>query len=152
MQSSEYCQDLPAFQTWLNANYELFNYISHNLPMIDPQMYTIFTSINRYLPPDFTRMTGSLHGLAINQSMVSGDTKLKSHLDWKDINYCYNTVLSWGEFGCRNLTFWQLNVIYEVFPDDCLLFMGSVIFHQVSDITSSERNSLDLFCHKSTID
>ncbi|CUS06608.1 unnamed protein product, partial [Tuber aestivum] len=152
MQSREYCHDHPASQTWLDANKELFDYVSHNLRMINPEMYMLFTSIDQYLPDNFTRMAGAWHGVAINECMVPNGTNLETHVDWKDINYGYNAVLPWGDFGGGNLIFWQARIVYEVRPGDCLFFMGSVIAHGVSEITSGERYSVDLFCHKSAID
>ena len=152
MKSKEYRDDHPSSQAWLDANKELFEYLSDNLRMIDPDMYTMFTSIDKYLPAGFARMAGAWHAVAINETMVPQTTELETHLDWQDINYGYNAVLPWGNFGGGYLIFWQAKIIYEVCRGDCLLFMGSVIAHQVSEITSGMRNSIDLFCHKSTMD
>jgi len=152
MKSKEYRNNHHSSQAWLDPNKELFEYLSHNLCMIDSDMYTMFTSIHKYLPDGFARMAGAWHAVAINETMVPQTTELETHLDWQDINYGYNTVLPWGNFGGGNLIFWQAKIIYQVCRGDCLLFMGSVIAHQVSEIISGMRNSLDLFCYKSTMD
>ena len=97
-------------------------------------------------------MAGAWHGIAINETMVPKTTELETHLDWQDINYGYNAVLPRGNFGSGNLIFWQAKIIYQVCRSDYLLFMGSVMAHQVSEIISGMRHSINLFCHKSTMD
>ena len=152
MKGKEYCDNHSFSQAGLDGNNELFEYPSDNLRIIDPDMYPMFTSIDKYLPDGFARMAGAWHAVAINKTMVPQTIKIVTHLDWQDINYGYNTVLPWGNFGGGNLIFWQAKIIYQVCHGDCLLFMGSVIAHQVSEIISGMRNSIDLFCHKSTMD
>lgn len=152
MKRKEYRDDHPSSQAWLDANKELFEYLSDNLRIIDTDMYIMFTSIDKYLPDGFAPMVGAWYAVAINETMVPQTTELETHLDWQDMKYVYNAVLSWGNSGGGILIFWQAKIIYQVCRGDCLLFMGSVIAHQVSEIISGMRNSIDLFCHKSTMD
>lgn len=152
LQSSEYRRDHPQSQQWLQTNQPLFKYLSNTLRMLDPEMYVKFTSVDRYLPPDFQRMAGAWHGVAINENMQPNATRAETHIDWQDYYRAYNAVVPWGTFTGGHVVLWQPKVVYELRPGDCLFFMGGIMAHQISPVTSGVRNSLDLFTHKSSFD
>ena len=90
MQSANYQRQLPQSEAFLSANRPLFNYLSNNLRLLDPEMYCKFTSIDPYLPAGFTHMAGAWHGLAMNQNMVSGGHQSYTPQDWQDYICGYN--------------------------------------------------------------
>ena len=151
-QSSQYRDDLPQAEEWLLHNGPLFDYLSHNLRMIHPEMYVKFTSIDGFLPDNLNRMAGAWHGLAVNQGMEPGTARTATHIDWLDYMRGFNAVVPWGNYEGGNLILLQAQVVYELRPGDCLFFRGGIMAHKVSDVTDGVRHSLDLFCHKSTFD
>jgi hypothetical protein len=150
MKSSEYRSDLPHSQSWLDVNQPLFRSLSNTLKMLDPTMYLKFTSIDKHLPDGFHRMAGAWHGVAINKRMRPNQTRTDTHIDWQDLPRGYNAVVPWSSFTGGTVVLWQAKLVYEVKEGECLFFLGGVMAHQVQPVLSGERNSLDLFCHKSS--
>ena len=151
-ESREYRRDFRHSTQWLASNKPLFDYLSDNLRMINPEMYKKFTSIDRFLEGSLRRMAGAWHGVAINQSMAVGNSVSKTHIDWQDCVSGFNAVIPWGDFGGGHLILWPAKVVYQIEPGECLFFRGGIMAHQVQPVTSGIRNSLDLFCHKSAFD
>ncbi|KAG0126664.1 hypothetical protein HOY82DRAFT_542426 [Tuber indicum] len=150
--SREYRNDRPYSQDWLKTNKPLFDYLSHDLRMLDTEMYLKFTSIDRFLPSGLARLAGAWHGVAVNQYMVPGKDIASTHVDWMDYPGGFNAVLPWGTYVGGNLVLWPMRIAYELKPGDCLFFRGGIIAHQVQEVARGVRNSLDLFCHKSAFD
>jgi hypothetical protein len=151
-QSSDYRRDHPYSQQFLDTNKPLFQYLSNNLRVLDPEMYCKFTGIDSYLPHGLSRMAGAWHGVAINQNMLPGGKQSTTHQDWQDYYRGYNCVLPWGDYTGADLVLYQCRVVYQLRPGDALFFLGSLIAHQVTEITSGSRHVLDLFTHKSAFD
>jgi len=152
MKSKEYRQDLPHSQSWLDSNKPLFQKLSNTLRMLDPHMYVKFTSIDKYLPDGYNRMAGAWHGVAINEYMRPQETRGDTHINWQDFPRGYNCVVPWGTFTGGAVVLWQAKVIYQLQQGEALFFLGGVMAHQVQPILTGERNSLDLFTHKSSFD
>ncbi|RPA84651.1 hypothetical protein BJ508DRAFT_323558 [Ascobolus immersus RN42] len=147
-------------QAWLDANSELFQYLTEQLQLGFPEQ---FTRMERYRQDCAktgypTPMAGGWHGLAINQRMDKngGDR----HLDWNDTKTVFNAVVPYGTWDKEsdrhqpwvggNVFLPSLNLELELRRAEVLFFFGRIIEHQVRPISFGYRNVLDLFCHNLT--
>ena len=58
--------------------------------------------------------------------------------------------MPWGDYTDRGLILWQLGLVVELRPGDAFFFMGSLIAHNVWEVTGS-RNSIDMFSHENVL-
>lgn len=158
-ESKEMEEDQPVADEWLAANQELFDALSHELRMQNPEQYVRLTGtivkhigrVNTKRGTPVRPVAGAWHGVCINRNQ-SGDVS-KSHQDWMDVPNSYNCVAPYGDgFTGGDLVLWQLKMRVELSIGEGFMFMGALIAHKVTEITSGLRNSIDLFCHKSTFD
>ncbi|KAI9854654.1 MAG: hypothetical protein M1824_000240 [Vezdaea acicularis] len=149
--SKEYRDQLPYSKEFLDNNQSLFNRLSDDLRLIYPTMYTKYKSVQKFYPEGVRSLAGVWHGIAVNQGQDDAEGT-GTHQDWQDYYYGFNTVLPYGTYTGGALILWQLGVIYELQPGDVIMFFGALIAHNTEGVTAGERNSVDLFVHKSTLD
>lgn len=88
-ENKEMIEDMPASQEWLTSNHEIFEALSHELRMQDPDQYKHLTgavvkqmgkiksnSMDRNLKP----LAGAYHRVAINRGQTGGVSR--AHQDW----------------------------------------------------------------------
>jgi hypothetical protein len=94
-------------------------------------------------------IAGMFFAVALNRQQTDNGI---IHQDWADSNKIFNAAIAYGEeYETAWLIIWQLEVIIEMKRGDIVFFYGSFLAHNVIEI-SGERNSLDLFTHKSVLD
>jgi hypothetical protein len=148
--SKEYCDQLPHSETFLQANQKLLDNLSNHLRLLSPELYSLYSTVDKHLSPSQKRLSGAWHGVAVNRQIGSTD-ELRAHKDWKDWSKGLNAVVPWGDYTGGGLTMYNLRLRWELKPGDVIFFAGRVVSHGVEEVTSGVRNSLDLFVHNSTV-
>jgi hypothetical protein len=144
--SAEYRRDLPESEKWRQTNKSLFKYLSNGLRMISPDTYARYIGVTDDLDKiELEAIAGAWFGVAINQG-ATGTTGV--HQDWGD--HGYNCVVPWGNYTLGSLVLWNLRIKVDLRPGDAFFFMGKLIAHNVTGIVG-ERNSIDLFSHKTVL-
>ncbi|KAI9772246.1 MAG: hypothetical protein M1840_000995 [Geoglossum simile] len=146
--SGNYLRDLPNSQQWLNANKDLFQYLTDVLRLLDPQMYIRYISIKDFLPPDIQPACGAWYACAINQDMTMDGI---AHLDRSNYYCGLNVVVGWGDYTSSKLVLWDLGLVLELLPGDAILFLGRIITHNTVDIQGGVRNLVNCFVHQTPL-
>lgn len=167
--NSEFLKDGEAGIRWLEANLELFQYLSNVLRFVDPEGYLRMTT-HKWL--DGLMVKGGVHlgqkggqelasrplhklagawcGLVINQDQTRGGVP---HRDWEDVKKGYNCVVPYGDWEGGDLLLWELRKRVEIVEGDAFFFRGSVITHNVWNIhEGGVRHGIDLFTHQNVLD
>ena len=157
VESQELLRDGEKGREWLRENQELFDYCSNQLRFLCPEQYVRLTGSvvkdmaktqsadRRKLRP----LGGAWHGVCLNQGMDS-ESGSRCHQDWLDDKRLFNCVAPFGEgFQGGELVLWQMKMRIGLEIGDGFFFYGSVVAHEVMDVTAGVRNSIDLFTHAS---
>jgi len=155
-ESSDLLWDGEQGREWLRANKELFNYCSNQLRFLCPEQYVRMTGkvvkdmANGKRSADGGKMRplcGAWHGVSLNQGQVSAG---RGHQDWVDDKRLFNCVAPFGDgFGGGDLVLWQMRMRIQLEIGDGFFFYGSMVAHEVMEVTAGVRNSIDLFTHAS---
>jgi len=157
IESSELLRDGEKGREWLRANQELFDYCSNELRLLCPEQYVRMTGrvvkdMSRTRSADGRRLKplgGAWHGVCLNQGMDS-ESGSRCHQDWLDDKKLPNCVVPFGDgFSGGDLLLWQMKMRIGLDIGDGFFFYGSVVAHEVMEITAGIRNSIDLFTHAS---
>lgn len=120
-------------------------------------MYLKLTSLIPFLPAHLNCLGGGAwSGVAVNCGHRAGTSSF-IHYDWQDYSASYNCVVPTFHdltttYTTANLVLWPLKVVMELKPGDTLFFFGYLIAHEVTPVSASLMNSLDLITHKSCLD
>jgi len=157
VESRELLRDGEKGREWLRGNRELFDYCSNQLRFLCPEQYVRMTgrvakdmaktrsADRRKLRP----LGGAWHGVCLNQGMDS-ESGSRCHQDWLDDKRLFNCVVPFGGgFQDGELVLWQMKMRIELDIGDGFFFYGSMVAHEVAEVTAGVRNSIDLFTHAS---
>ncbi|KAI9763237.1 MAG: hypothetical protein M1840_000812 [Geoglossum simile] len=147
--TADYARDLPFSQQWLDANRELFQYLSNNLRLLQPEMYVRYSSITRFLPAEVRPVCGAWYTCAINQNTTMDEV---AHLDQNNYYCGLNVVVGWGDYKSAKLVLWDLKVVVEMLPGDAIFFPGSAITHSTVDVRGESRNTINCFADQNLLD
>lgn len=155
VESKELLRDGEKGREWLRENQELFDYCSDQLRFLCPEQYVRMTgkvvedmakarsADGRSLKP----LGGAWHNVCLHQGLVS---KGRCHQDWSDDKRLFNCVAPFGDgFRGGELVLWQMKMRIGLEIGDGFFFFGSLVAHEVMDVTEGVRNSIDLFTHVS---
>lgn len=158
-EGKELARDKDEGREWLETNKELFDYCSQQLRFLCPEQYVKMTGsvvkdMQRAQGPagkPLKPLAGAWHGVAINEGLQGDESK--GHQDCMDDKRLFNCVVPFGNgFSGGDLVLWELKARIGLGIGDGFFFYGSIVAHQVLEITEGIRNSLDLFTHASNFD
>jgi len=157
VESQELLRDGEKGREWLRENQELFDYCSNQLRLLCPEQYVRMTGSvvkdmaktqsadGRKLRP----LGGAWHGVCLNQETDS-ESGSRCHQDWSNDKRLFNCIAPFGEgFQGGELVLWQMKMRIGLEIGDGFFFYGSLVAHEVMDVTAGVRNSIDLFTHAS---
>jgi len=159
VESQELLRDGEKGREWLRENQELFDYCSNQLRFLCPEQYVRMTGSvikdmrktrnadGRKLGP----LGGAWHGVCLNRGTDSeSESGRRCRQDWVDDPRLLKCVAPFGEgFQGGDLVLWQMKMRIGLEIGDGFFFYGSLVAHEVMDITAGVRNSIDLFTHAS---
>ena len=159
VESQELLRDGEKGREWLRENQELFDYCSNQLRFLCPEQYVRMTGSvikdmrktrnadGRKLGP----LGGAWHGVCLNRGTNSEpESGRRCRQDWVDDPRLLKCVAPFGEgFQGGDLVLWQMKMRIGLEIGDGFFFYGSLVAHEVMDITAGVRNSIDLFTHAS---
>ena len=157
VESRELLRDGEKGREWLRENQELFDYCSNQLRFLCPEQYVRMTgSVVKHMAKaqgadgrKLRPLGGAWHGVCLNQGMDS-ESGSRCHQDWLDDKRLFNCVAPFGEgFQGGELVLWQMKMRIGLEIGDGFFFFGSMVAHEVMDVTAGIRNSIDLFTHAS---
>ncbi|PUU73305.1 hypothetical protein B9Z19DRAFT_1095376 [Tuber borchii] len=161
VESQELLEDGEKGREWLRENQELFDYCSNQLRFLCPEQYVRLTGsvvkdMAKTQNADGARklrpLGGAWHEACLNQGMDSKSGS-RCHQDWLDDKRLFNCVAPFGEgFEGGELVLWQMKMRIGLEIGDGFFFYGSLVAHEVMDITTGVRNSIDLFTHASNFE
>lgn len=165
--TKDYLIDQPNSSTWKDNNTPLFEHCSNLLRFIAPEQWVAMQNLrytdgrddkgqNRKRKVDDTvecgkvsHIAGAWSGVAINQGQVLDG---EPHWDYRDGRAKFNLAIPYGSWEGGYLVLWGIKKKVELLRGEGLFFLGSLIAHNVVDITKGTRNSLDLFSHQSNFE
>ncbi|CUS14616.1 unnamed protein product [Tuber aestivum] len=156
VESEELLRDGDKGREWLRENQELFDYCSIQLRLLYPEQYVRMTgpivkdmaktrtADGRKLMP----LGGAWHGVCLNQGLDPGQSR--SHQDRMNDKRLFNCVVPFGDgFRDGELVLWQMKMRIGLEIGDGFFFHGSLVAHEVMEVTAGVRNSIDLFTRAS---
>lgn len=147
--TKEHASSLPHSTAFIQLNQRLWQIVSSTLRCISPETYA--SLIGLPLPSNTNITTDDYpapyRSVCINRNQQNSVAESTVHQDWQD--HVLNTVIPFGTYKGAELVLWSCGRVLELLPGDILIFDGSKIAHQVAEITSGTRHSVDLFTHKS---
>ncbi|ELR04729.1 hypothetical protein VC83_00694 [Pseudogymnoascus destructans] len=109
MMSSEYQKQLPHSEAFLQANDKLYRWLGHQLRLLSPELYCLYSRVDRHLGPSQHRLGGAWHGTVVNRQIGSSED-LRAHKEWKDWPKGLNAVVFWGDYTGGGLVAYNLGL------------------------------------------
>ncbi|PUU74279.1 hypothetical protein B9Z19DRAFT_1093216 [Tuber borchii] len=156
-ESRELLRDGEKGREWLRENQELFDYCSNQLRFLSPEQYVRMTGsvvkdMAKTQSADGRRLRplgGAWHGVSLNQETDS-ESGSRCHQDWSNDKRLFNCIVPFGEgFQGGELVLWQMKMRIGLEIGYGFFFYGSLVAHEMMDVTAGVRNSIDLFTHAS---